>query len=204
MYTGKFTQNPNKKNPRGMRRSILLTVSVLVLCLGMIGGSVAWLVTSTKPIENVFTVPGSDISIDEKFDLDVKNDVRIHNDGQIPVYVRAKYVITYKDREGKVFGQPPKAEDYTLTSSAAANGWLLDSATGFWYYSKPLEDGKYTPNLIDQITIPDPSPAPAGYALDVHIIAQSVQAEGTINGMSAAASQGWPVSIAPDGTLTLN
>ena len=66
MYNGSHV-SPRKKSG-GPRRPLLLLVSLVLLLALAVGGTVAWLNTSTTPVENTM-IPGNvPITINETFD----------------------------------------------------------------------------------------------------------------------------------------
>ena len=203
MYTGKYNSKHTGKysrKPRISRRSILLTVSVLVLCLAMVGGTVAWITTSTAPVQNVFSLPNADITIEEEFDGQVKRNVRIKNTGDVPVFVRVKVLYTYKDQNGNVL--PCNESDvYKDRGSTQRDAWKEDQHNTF-YYRATLQPGEVTGALYETIQLMEGVTPPEGYTLDVHVIAQCVQAEGTklVDGQEVpmAIAEGWPIRINGD------
>ena len=203
MYTGKYNSRKAGRfaaKRRISRRSILLTVSVLVLCLSMVGGTMAWLTTRTDPVENIFTVPGPGIKIEEEFDNKVKKDVGITNTGDIPLYVRLNLVCSYVDGEGNVYPKAPVAgESYTLVPGSS--DWV-QASDGTYYYTKPLAPGQRTSDAVESITPKYDSSLPEGVALDVHVLAQYVQAEG-MKGSEHMVETLWPVTVQSDGSLAL-
>ena len=203
MYTGKFNAKHTGKfaaKRRFSRRSILLTVSMLVLCMAMVGGTVAWLAASTDPVENVFAIPGPGIDIDEKFDNIVKSDVGVKNTGDIPLYVRMQLVYSYKDADGNVYPAVPVAgKSYTLVPGSS--DWVLAS-DGTYYYTKPLPVNASTPAAIQSIT-PKFEGLSEDITLDVQVLAQYVQAEGFKDGKPIVEAMDWPVTVQPDGSLAL-
>ena len=199
MYTGKYNTKHTGKFAAGRhisRRSILLTVSVLVLCLSMVGGTMAWLTTQTDPVNNVFSLAQPGIEIEEEFDGNVKRNVGVKNTGDIPVYVRLTLVYSYIDGEGNVY---PKAPSCTVIPGG--ENWI-QAPDGTYYYTKPLSAGERTTNVVSSIT-PNADPSlPEGVHLDVHVLAQYVQAEG-MKGQQHMVETLWPVAVKADGSLAI-
>ena len=86
------------KHMKRMKKKSLLLVAGIVLMLTIaIGGTIAYIVTNTQPVVNTFTPGGVPIEINEKFDGTTKSDVTIKNKGNVPAYIRAKIIVTWKN-----------------------------------------------------------------------------------------------------------
>ena len=77
------------KNFNKKKSGVLLIAAVLLLVMA-VGGTIAYLATSTEPVVNTFTPGNTDITVDEEFDGKVKTDVAIKNDGTVDAYIRVK------------------------------------------------------------------------------------------------------------------
>ena len=150
-------------------KSVLLLALVAVLLLSAVGGTVAYLVTATGPVENVFTPPKYDTDIDEKFDNEEKTSITVKNKGEVDVYVRVAIVGYYVDDEtGNIVavwkGSP------TITPK-----WTKED--GFYYYNGIVKPGKATENLLANPIAVDTTSHPGAH-LVVTVVHQSIQAEG--------------------------
>lgn len=160
------------------RKALLLAVCAALLLTAAIGGTTAFIVANTNQVKNEFTPGEVPIGVEESFENGVKENVQIRNNGNVPAFIRAKVVATWKDSEGNVSSTPVKAGDYEITYGS---DWeLID---GFWYYNQPVLAGGVTNPLITSCT--KTGTAPAGYDLSIEILAESIQAEG----MGAADAQ---------------
>ena len=196
-YTGKYA-----RKRRFSGKSLALLVSALVLSFSMVGGTLAWLSDDTGPITNTLTMPRTDITIEEEFDGAVKKDVRVKNNGDVPVYVRVTLNINWQDSEHNVHpGIALGGNHFTIHFSQSAK-WVLNN--GIYYYLYPLAPGKTTDNLIDSITLLDDPDVPEGCTLVVDVLAQSVQSQGMKDDAPMVEAQGWPVTVQSDGSLALN
>lgn len=177
--------NPNKpvrrKTHLRWNRSFVLVVSVLVLLLGIVGTSVAYLSMKTGEVKNQFTYGQVSCAVEEDFRDGVKKDVRIKNTGNIPAFIRVRLVFTWKDADGSVYGTAPQAGDYALEINEA--GWKTD-ANGYYYCTQPVAAGESTPILIKSCK-PNDGRNPEGYALSVEILADAIQSE-PVNAVSEA------------------
>ena len=185
-----------KKNDRiggSGKKALILMVSLVAILAVSVGGVLAWLATSSKDVTNTFAPGDTEIEIEEKFENNVKSDVKVINKGNIPVYIRANLVFTWKDSAGNIIERPA---DATLTVDYGNGDWVKGS-DGFWYYTKPVAaaaDGGKTTNLIDRATIKFPEGK--GYKMDLEVMAQSIQAE-----PKDAVEGAWGVTVNSDGSL---
>ena len=163
-------RNTNKSGFRWKRSGILLA-AVIVLLAGAVGGTWAFLVAQSEPVQNNFTYAHVSCKIDEKFDGTTKSDVKIQNTGDIPAYIRACIVVTWKDASGNVSAVPVKDSDYTMTMGT---GWTKGT-DGYWYCNTEVDAGRETSALIT--TCEKKGNAPKDYDLSVEILADAIQSE---------------------------
>ena len=149
---------------------MLLLVSLVLLLALAVGGTVAWLNTSTSPVENTM-IPGKvPITINEKFENGTKRDVSVTNDGNIDAYIRVAIVANAVDAEGNVVaGNKPV---YTINT---ANWQELD---GYYYYK-----GAVAPNGTTEQLFKGGVDVTGG---ELNILAESIQVLGGINGETAS------------------
>ena len=180
----------------GAKRSIVLVVSVLVLLLAVAGGTLAWLTANTGPVVNTFTPAHVTCQVDETFDGTTKSDVKVKNAGDIPAYIRAYIIVTWKDSDGNVYGQLPVANaDYTM-EMAQNTGWVTGS-DGYYYYTDAVDSKGKTGVLIKSCT-EITGKAPVGCNLSVEIMAEAIQSV-----PDKAVHEAWPVVTANSGKLTV-
>lgn len=166
---------------RRLKKRLCLLVLTVCLLLASAGPALAVLITQTYEVENVFDIAKSSVDVYEEFTSTKKTDVRILNDedSDMPVYVRARVLVTWKNSAGDVAPRlPQEGTDYYVTwgdwkRGNAQNKWFAVGDS--YYYASPLEPGDATANLIDECTSEDSS-TPSGYALHVEIVASSMQA----------------------------
>ena len=100
MYNGSHV-SPRKKSGRSRRPLLLLVSLVLILALA-VGGTVAWLNSSSGPVTNTM-IPGKvPITINETFDGATKSGVTVTNTGNIDAYIRVAIVANAVDAEGNI------------------------------------------------------------------------------------------------------
>ena len=184
-----------KKNDRiggSGKKALILMVSLVAILAVSVGGVLAWLATSSNDVTNTFAPGDTEIEIEEKFENNVKSDVKGINKGNIPVYIRANLVFTWKDSAGNIIEKPA---DATLTVDHGNGDWVKGS-DGFWYYTKPVAVKGSTTNIINKATIEFPEGK--GYKMDLEVMAQSIQAE-----PKGAVEGAWGVTVSSDGSLNV-
>jgi len=172
------------KNKMHKKSTALLVSLILLLCV-TVGGTIAFIIDVTDPVTNIFTSSEVTTKVDESFDGEVKQNVRITNTGDTEAYIRAAVVVTWQDASGNVYGKAPVAsEDYAIEYNLS-EGWKLSPNDGFYYWTEPVagvveSNGKkeYTSTgaLIKTCT-PIADRAPAGYSLNVEIIGSGIQSK---------------------------
>ena len=160
---------------RMKKKSLLLVAGIVLMLTIAIGGTIAYIVTNTPPVVNTFTPGEVPIPVDESFTDGVKSDVKITNGGNVPAYIRAKIIVTWKDANGNVSAiKPVLGTDYNMS---IGDDWTK-ADDGFYYYIVRVGAGERTNPLITSCTKAAGTNPPAGYDLSVEIIAESIQAEG--------------------------
>ena len=194
MYQGKHYQKNEHVEKRSRAKKPLAALVALVLILGaVVGGTLAYLAARTDAIVNTFNPAKVDIKVEEYFKGSTKKDVKITNTGDTDVYIRATYVVTWKDTDGNVYPEQPQPEvDYTIGLNPDG-GWY--HFNGYYYYTYPVASGASTGVLIDECA-PVAGKAPEGYTLSVDVLASAIQ-----SAPPEAVGQAWGVSIAP-GSVT--
>lgn len=176
----------------GAKRSLVLVVSVLVLLLAVAGGTLAWL-TAQDSVNNTFTPAHVTCDVVEEFKDGIKSDVKIKNTSDIPAYIRAYIVVTWKDSTGNVYGKLPVAgTDYEMSINTN-KGWTQKD--GYWYCNTAVASGGFTPVLIDSCTSNNSAPDD-NYKLSVEIIAEAIQSS-----PAEAVGTAWGVTIS-EGSVT--
>ena len=163
-------RNTNKSGFRWKRTGILLA-AVIVLLAGAVGGTWAFLVAQSEPVQNNFTYAHVRCTIKEKFDGTTKSDVQIQNTGDIPAYIRARIVVTWKDTRGNVSAVPVENTDYTIAFNTT--DWTQQD--GYWYCKNAVDAKDFTPVLIKKCE--KTGNAPKDYDLSVEILADAIQSE---------------------------
>ena len=171
MYYGKHAK---QKRTGTVKKSMALLAALLVLLTIGVGSTLAYLVTQTNPVKNVFTPGTFGGTIEETFDGETKKDVSIQIDANsnVNAYVRAAIVVTWKDGEDGVYGkQPLEGTDYTMILNRS--DWF-DGDDGYYYCKTPVVAGENSPVLIETCTQTEACEEEQ-YRLDVEILAEAVQ-----------------------------
>lgn len=188
------------------KRTVVLGILLVVMALAGVGGAIAWL-TASGNVENQFTVGNVDPVIDEDFNDPhyEKKNVTVKNNGNVPIYVRARVDIYWEAADGSVMWEKPEVDtDYTQAGGLPAdNGWVKFG--DFYYWTNPLPPlseggtGSVTGRLINSIKQDDEQQKryPDGRKLVVDVSIQGIQAEPT-----DAVIDAWGVEIDGNGTIT--
>ena len=161
---------------RMKRKSLLLVAGIVLMLTIAIGGTIAYIVTNTTPVVNTFTPGEVPITIQETFDGTTKSDVYVTNNGNVSAYIRAKIIVTWKDKDGNVSAiKPVEGTDYTISINSTEWTKVGD---GFYYHIARVGAGESTNPLINSCTKSSTANQPVGYDLSVEIIAESIQADG--------------------------
>lgn len=186
MYPGAHSRKDSKPRFPTNRAAVLLLSMILLIGIA-VGTTVAFLVARTEPIKNTFEYAKVSCEVTGS-----KESVQINNTGNTAAYIRATYVVTWRDADGKVAVSVPGGYSYTLTENLS-NNWKKGT-DGYFYYTSPVAPGNSTLDSLPtcNVTYPD-NPE---YTLSVEILAEAIQSE-----PAEAVQQAWGATIV-DGKLT--
>ena len=205
MYQGKYTDGaasdstPRRKRRLRWRREFVLLCSVVVLLIGLVGGSLAYLFTNTDPVRNTFTPAAVDVEIIENFNEQEKKDVRFKNKGDVPVYMRARLVINWTDVNGNIVPTPPSGYSDNK-DGLPGTGWVQNG--DYYYYTSPVAAGGTTSNLVNRITAN--TPKDPEYFLLVDVLVETIQADGVGSDGKRPVQSAWGVTVGADGALNVS
>lgn len=176
-----------KRTPRhgrrlGFGRQVLLLAALAVIAMGVVGGTVAYLVTNTGSVVNTF-VPGYvKCVINENFnDGDtVKENVTVTNKGIVGAYIRAAIIVTWKDSAGNIAATVP-VEGYDYNLKLNTNNWTHSG--DYYYYKSSVEPNGTTEKLVESCTALKSN---GDYTLSVEILADAIQSS-----PDSAVTQAW-------------
>ena len=181
-------KNKNGRKVKRLRwnRSFVVLASVLVLIIGLVGTTLAWIAASTEPVKNTFTPSNVTTTITENFENNVKNNVQVKNTGDIDAYIRAMVVVTWQNDAHEVYPTAPvEGTDYTV--SYPGNGWVKHT-DGYYYYTSAVAPNVSTGVLLTNCK-PVDEKTPDGYHLVVEILSDAIQAE-----PASAVTEAWGVN----------
>ena len=162
MARGKYERVAKHRHRKKKTFSLFLSI-VLLLTLAT-GGTLAYIATKSAMAQNQF-VKGSVTS-------SVNENGTVTNNGNVDAYIRAAVVVNWMDGDGNVYGIKPNC---TVTENT---GWT--EVGGFFYYTSPVPSDNAT--ITAPATVGDPGAAPSSdYSLSIEIVAEAIQAEGTLD-----------------------
>ena len=176
----------NKK----LSKTIVLLIAVVALLAVAVGGTVAYLITSTAPVTNTFTPARISTEVTDKVDGNVKENVEITNKSDIPVYMRVAVVANWYEGEGSNKKIVAPWNDFDKLG-VDADKW---TRIGEYYYYTSTVGAKETVTLFTEYEAPGD---PKGAHLEMDIIAQVIQAEPT-----TAVHDAWGVTVGSDGKIS--
>lgn len=142
---------PSKKVIR-WNRSFVALAALLVLVLGIVGTTLAWLTDKTKDLTNTFEYAKVSCQVLEDVNSNEtqKRNVRIQNTGNTEAYIRATYVVTYRDNTGSILYETLSNRTWNVDLSNIINkeNWA-QGEDGYWYCKTPVAPGEETPVLFN-------------------------------------------------------
>ena len=192
-------ETSGRRKPRhgrrlGWGRQALLLAALALIVMGVVGGTVAYLVTSTTQVVNTFEPGKVSCDIEETFDSPYteKENVRIKNTGNTDAYIRATYVVTWRDANDNIVVSVPEGYSYNLTENPD-KVWVKKG--DYFYFPTKVASGKETTGslLNCKVTYPE-NPE---YTLSVEILADAIQAEPT-----NVVTTNWKVTVGSDGRIS--
>ena len=172
----------------------LLTVLAIALVLTVaVGGTIAWLAASTDPVVNTFTPGEVPPSIVEDTEGNAKNSIKVTNTGNVDAYIRVAIVANWCDESGNVLGA------YTGTISIT-DTWFKQG--DYYYHKAPVSGKASTSELLESaITWSSDDLAeiqktyPNAAKLEMVVITQSIQADGTTADGTPVVTAEWGVEV---------
>ena len=167
---------------KGKNRILLCVCAAVLLLAGTVTGVYARYIRYSSGVENKFD---SAVSITPEFSNGASNvSIAVGGKTDYPVYVRAEIIVTWQDANGTVYFSKPSADrDYSLVLNLSATGWVEGDGDGYYYYKPRVESEGSTDILIKSwAQRAGANPPAANYALNVEVIAQTVQAVGYTDG----------------------
>lgn len=160
-----------------MKRKPLITLllSVLLVAVVLVGGTLAYLVAEGDLVINSFALAEVDTEIIEDPSGDAADKAPyVVNNGASTVFVRARAVVVTRDDSAA----PVTADDMNINYNTT--DWTLNG--DWYYYNDPLAQGDQTEPLFVGVTDID---VEDGALFDIYVYHESVLAKGTANGPDA-------------------
>lgn len=165
------------------RLTAMVIATVMLLALA-IGGTVAWITSSTGPITNTFTPSHVSCEVTETFENNVKSNVNVKNTSDIPAFIRVK-LVTYRVNEaGDHIGGTATIPSFTL-----GNGWVQNGE--YYYYTKPVAPGASPETALtaSDITLQQYNDVDGGKQV-IEVMAEAIQSM-----PERAVGEAWGVTI---------
>ena len=173
----------------GMKRSLVLVVSLLVMMLVVAGGTLAWL-TANDSVSNTFTPAHVTCEVQEEFDGTTKTNVNVENTSDVPAYLRVKLVTYRVNNDEQHIGGTATIPAFTL-----GEGWVKYG--DYYYYTKPVDAGqKAAAPLIGSIPLTGSYNDADGGKQVIEVMAEAIQSL-----PDRAVQNAWGVTIS-NGSVT--
>lgn len=171
MYQGEHMNNGGA--PKARKTATLLVAIVLLLGVA-VGTTVAYLIDKTSKIENEFEYAKTDVTVTEDFDGTTKQNVKVWNKSNIPVYVRATYVVNWVDAAGNIV--TPDPDEYVYQLDVNPDKKWEQGKGGYYYYPTPVQPNGLTDGSLLNCKVTK-QPENPEYTLNVEILATAIQSE---------------------------
>lgn len=192
MYNGKYEALQRRRRRKKSRKAETILLSLLLLVTMAIGGTVAYLLNHTDPVENTFTPSSVACEVTENFNGTIKKNVNVTNTGDTEAYIRVKLVTYRVNDENQHIGGKAEIPEFT-----PGTNWVRypedNSDVYYYYYTLPVDPGKEPADDL----IGDPGITLAGSYNDadggkqvIEVIAEAIQSE-----PAKAVCESWGVTI---------
>ena len=176
-------------------KALIVAALAVVILTAAVGGTMAWLSTQTRDLTNTFVPARVTCAVEETFNGQKKENVKIKNTGDTDAYIRAMVIGNWCDKDNKVV----QSIDFNLTNYFGYLGanWFKGS-DGFYYYKEQVAPETSTGVLFGSIEQTESKKPEGADHLEVNIICQAVQST-----PAAAVQEAWKVvTVGSDGKLT--
>lgn len=144
---------------------IKVLLSVLLVTVALVGGTLAYLVASDDPIINTFKLANVDTEIDEPGDGNASTKTPwVKNTGESTVFVRAKAVVVTGDGSSVPVTEADLRINYNNAGyhkpASGGNSWedkdgvcWMYGGDGWYYYNRTLAKNDITEPLFDGVEV---------------------------------------------------
>lgn len=177
------------------RRPIFtLVLSVLLVVAVLVGGTLAYLQASAKPLVNSFSLADVQTEIEEDpTGTETTKRPTVKNIGGSKVYVRARAVVVTGENSSVPVSEADVDIRYNVQNyNSDSDAWVNNSDTywfagndGWYYYNVPLEKDQSTEPLFDGVQVVTEWDKPEDVKFDIYVYHESVLATATSNGPEA-------------------
>ena len=177
-------------------KKLIIIIASLLIAVGAVGTTIAYIVEKTPPIENEFEKALVSCEVTETFNGVQKTDVAVQNTGNVTSYVRAVVVVTWvSTSDSSIYhAMPVEGVDYSLVYGA---GNWQKASDGYYYFTSPVLAGASTDILIASLS--EITEAPGGYVLSVQIAASAIQSTPVDTVQSL-----WGARVLDNGNISVN
>lgn len=174
------------------RLTAMVIATVMLLALA-IGGTVAWLTSSTGPITNTFTPSHVTCEVTEDFNGTVKSNVNVKNTSDNPAFIRVK-LVTYRvnDADQHIGGTA------TIPTFNLGTDWVKHGE--YYYYTKPVAPNASPEAALTAsgITLQTYTDVDGGKQV-IEVMAEAIQSM-----PERAVGEAWGVTITPNSVVPYN
>ena len=183
------------KNKFRSKKSFILLISLAFVLLVGVSGTIAYLVATSGPVVNIFTSSGVPITVTDKVENNIKENLVITNNGNVSAYIRVALVANWVDASDNIVAPVSLS---SITASYFGDNWVKNG--NYFYYKLPVAAGNTVPNtfIFDATSLTKPDGADH---LEMTILAQAVQSDGyAADGTTKAVVDAWGVDPSTLGT----
>ena len=185
MRRDKYEKTKSRKN----KKPTILIVSLIILLVAIVGGTVAYLQATTGSVTNTFTPSKVTIEPTESVTDTTKSDIKFQNTGNVPVYIRATLAVYWKDKDGNIVPQPVGGQ---VEGGAVESDWT--QVGDIYYYNSQVDPGQWTGVMLSTITVT----CPDGYTCHIDVHSEAIQADGWGDGVDTA-QEAWAAAKGAQG-----
>lgn len=176
-----------KRNNRYKLHALFLSLSLLLVTVVAVGGTLAYLATQSGPVENTFKPSHVTCEVTEKFDGKTKSNVNVTNTSDTDAYIRVKLVSYRVNDDGQHIGGIAEVPSFT-----PGTGWVKNG--DYYYYTKPVTPGAQPAHdLIDSINLIGSYADADGGKQVIEVMAEAIQAKGVADDGTKAVVKAWGV-----------
>lgn len=153
-------------------KMLAVLVSVILVLGAVVGGTLAYLVTSTGPVTNTFEAGhvGCNVTVSDN-----KYTVAPDSETNTTVYLRAAVVANWVNEDGAVYWQNPSSISVTTeTKLRNKSEWVLNVADGYYYYQDEVSVGEHVNAFSVAATGNNPG---EDYTLQIQVLGEAIQSK---------------------------